>query len=40
MFIRIKCFSKQGENGSITVPEYLLDKTICYNDFYGGYENE
>ncbi|ASV42300.1 CRISPR-associated helicase [Vibrio phage JSF13] len=30
----------QGENGSITVPEYLLDKTICYNDFYGGYENE
>ena len=30
----------QGENGSITVPEYLLEKTICYNDFYGGYESE
>jgi CRISPR-associated endonuclease/helicase Cas3 len=29
-----------SRNGQISFPEYLQDKTIGYNEFYGGYEVE
>lgn len=29
-----------SEDGEISFPEYLQNKTVCYNSFYGGYVEE